>query len=83
MDLFAATAVGVVILRRKRPHLPRPYKVWAYPVLPLAFAAAASIIMLNSLVQTPRASGMGLGLVLLGIPVYWAWMHFSKRHPSQ
>jgi APA family basic amino acid/polyamine antiporter len=80
---FAATAVGVVILRRKRPDVPRPYKVWAYPVLPLAFAAAASIIMLNSLVQTPRASGMGLGLVLLGIPIYWAWMHFSKGHRSQ
>jgi APA family basic amino acid/polyamine antiporter len=79
---FAATALGVVILRRKRPDLPRPYKVWAYPVLPLAFVAAASIIMINSLIQTPRASGMGLGLVLLGIPVYWAWMHFAKRHPG-
>jgi APA family basic amino acid/polyamine antiporter len=70
---YAAAALAVVILRRKRPQLARPYRVWAYPVLPLAFAAAALIIIVNALARSPRESGIGLGLVLLGIPVYLVW----------
>ena len=70
---YAAAAMAVVILRRKRPQLARPYRVWAYPVLPVAFAVAALIIVINALARSPRESGIGLGLVLLGIPVYLVW----------
>ncbi len=68
---YAAAALAVVILRRKRPELARPYRVWA--VLPVAFAVAALIIIINALARSPRESGIGLGLVLLGIPVYFIW----------
>jgi len=70
---YAAAALAVVILRRKRPQWARPYRVWAYPVLPVAFTAAALIIIINALARSPRESGLGLGLVLLGIPVYLIW----------
>jgi APA family basic amino acid/polyamine antiporter len=75
---YAAAALAVVILRRKRPQLARPYRVWAYPVLPLAFATAALIIIVNSLARSPRESGLGLGLVLLGIPVYLVWARLTR-----
>jgi len=74
---YAAAALAVIVLRRKRPDLARPYRV--YSVLPVAFAAAALIITINSLVRTPRESGIGLGLVLLGIPVYIIWTRFGVR----
>ena len=70
---YAAAVLAVIVLRRKRPDLTRPYKVWAYPVLPLAFVASALIIILNSLVRSPRESGIGLGIVLLGVPIYLVW----------
>jgi len=76
---YAAAALAVVILRRKRPQLARPYRVWAYPVLPVAIAVAALIIIINSLARSPRESGIGLGLVLLGIPVYLVWTRFGGR----
>jgi hypothetical protein len=53
----------------------RPYRV--YSVFPVAFAGAALMIILNSLVRSPRESGIGLGLVLLGIPVYFVWKKTS------
>jgi APA family basic amino acid/polyamine antiporter len=70
---YAAAVLAVVILRRKRPKLARPYRVWAYPVLPVAFAAAALIIIMNTLARSPGESGIGLGIVLSGIPVYLIW----------
>lgn len=70
---YAAAALAVVILRRKHPHWTRPYRVWAYPLLPVAFAAAALTIILNALARSPRESGIGLSFVLLGIPVYFIW----------
>jgi APA family basic amino acid/polyamine antiporter len=79
---YAAAVLAVVVLRKKRPHLARPYRVWGYPVLPIAFAVAALMIILNSLVLKPRESGYGLTLVLLGIPVYYLWMHFSRQRAN-
>ena len=77
---YAAAALAVIILRRKRPQLARPYRVC--PVLPVAFAAAALIIIINALARSPRESGIGLGLVFLGIPVYLAWTRFTRIRQS-
>jgi APA family basic amino acid/polyamine antiporter len=77
---YAAAALAVVILRRKRPQLARPYRV--YTVLPVAFAAAALIIIINALARNPRESGIGLGLVLLGIPVYLVWTRLGRAKQS-
>ena len=77
---YAAAALAVVILRRKRPQLARPYRVWV--ALPVAFAAAALIIIVNALARSPRESGIGLGLVFLGIPVYFVWTNFTRTRKS-
>lgn len=70
---YAAATLAVVVLRRRRPELKRPYRVWGYPVLPVAFSVAALAIVGNALVRSPRESGIGLGLVLAGVPIYLAW----------
>jgi APA family basic amino acid/polyamine antiporter len=76
---YSASTVAVVILRRKFPQLGRPYRVWGYPLVPLAFSVAALAIVANTLVRSPRESFIGLGLVLVGIPIYFAWTRLSGR----
>lgn len=81
MGFLGAAALAVVVLRRKRPDLPRPYRVWGYPLLPIAFALASLLIVASTLVSSPLESFIGLGLVLTGVPVYLAWRRRSARHP--
>jgi len=70
---YAAAAFAVVVLRRKNPNLERPYRVWGYPVVPIAFTAAALTIVANALVRSPMESGIGLILVLAGVPIFLLW----------
>jgi len=67
------TVAGVIILRKKRPGLPRPYKTWGYPVTPILFILSAVFLTLNSLVRTFWNSFAGLGVIAVGIPVYFFW----------
>jgi APA family basic amino acid/polyamine antiporter len=64
-------AVGLFRLRRLRPAHPRPYRVWGYPFIPALFILASSAFVLNTLSERPRESCAGLGLLALGLPVYW------------
>ncbi len=73
--LHMVGAIGVFRLRRLRPDLPRPYRVWGYPIVPAIFIVASGAFVLNILIERPKESLAGLGLLALGLPVYW----FSKR----
>ena len=70
---FGLTVAGVIILRRRRPDLPRPYRTWGYPVTPIVFVAAALFISINSLIAQPLNALAGLAIILLGIPAYMYW----------
>lgn len=67
------TVAGVIILRRKRPGLPRPYKTWGYPVTPVLFILSSVFLTVNSLIQNFWNSFMGLAIIMLGIPVFYIW----------
>ena len=69
---FGLMAVGLFILRR-RPGLKRDYSVWGYPMVPAIFALSAFAIVVNQVISDPAESALGLGFVLLGVPVYYAW----------
>ncbi len=78
MWTFSAAAIlAVIILRHKRPSLARPYRVIGYPVLPIAFVLAASLIVVNTAVAEPLESVIGLGIVLTGVPVFYLWQRKS------
>jgi len=66
-------------LRRRRPEMKRPYRVWGYPAVPLAFSAAALVIVGNALIRSPLESGIGLALVLAGVPIYLIWHRKAKE----
>ena len=72
---YALTTVGLFILRRKRPHEPRPYRAVGYPVLPALYILLASSVAITLLLadKTRYQAVAGLGLVLLGVPVYFLW----------
>jgi APA family basic amino acid/polyamine antiporter len=77
--IFYAMAVfGVIILRRKHPDWPRPYRMWGYPFSPLIFVAVSSWLVVNSLVSTPGPSVLGLLLIASGVPVYYLWRRKSS-----
>jgi APA family basic amino acid/polyamine antiporter len=69
----AATGAAVMVLRRTRPDAPRPYRVWAYPVLPLIVVVSALAFVANALVEKPVESGIGVALLALGIPAFLWW----------
>jgi basic amino acid/polyamine antiporter, APA family len=71
--LYLMTAVSVFVLRQKRPHVPRPYRVAGYPVVPVLFVAVAAFLLVSTLQTRPRESLMGLALMALGVPFYFYW----------
>jgi APA family basic amino acid/polyamine antiporter len=77
---YGMTVLGVIILRRRRPDLPRPYRMWGYPVTPLLFAGIAFWFVGNTIVATPGPSLIGLAIVATGIPVYFVW---NRRAPQE
>jgi APA family basic amino acid/polyamine antiporter len=75
---FAMMAGGIFILRR-RPDYKPAYRVWGYPAVPIVFVAASAAIVLNRLLSDPVDSAIGLGLVALGVPVFYLSSQGSER----
>ncbi len=67
------TGAAVFVLRAKRPDLPRPYRVWGYPIVPALFILASLLLVGNTLLERPVESLLGLGLLALGLPAYAFW----------
>lgn len=82
---YILTIIGIFILRKKRPDIPRSYKAFGYPVLPMLYIIAASIICVSLLKYRPDYTWPGLGIVLLGIPIYyfvWKHKHVVEEAPN-
>jgi APA family basic amino acid/polyamine antiporter len=72
LTLFYALVAGSVFLFRKRqPDAERPYRTWGYPVVPILFLIVSVGLIFQTIRNTPKQSAIGLGLILLGLPVYW------------
>ena len=76
---YGATTLGVFILRRRMPDVPRPYKVWGYPVVPAIFILFCIGLFFNTIITRPREAAIGMILIFSGIPVYF----FLKRKYSK
>jgi APA family basic amino acid/polyamine antiporter len=76
---YILTIVGLFVLRRTRPDAPRPYKAIGYPVLPAIYIVMALFIDVVLLRYKPQYTWPGLIVVLLGVPVYYAWSRSSRR----
>jgi APA family basic amino acid/polyamine antiporter len=67
---YVLTVAAVFRLRRVKRDLPRPYRTFGYPVLPALYILASVLILAALLIYKPRYTWPGLGIVLLGVPVY-------------
>jgi APA family basic amino acid/polyamine antiporter len=75
---FTLTILAIFILRVKRPDIPRPYKAFGYPVIPSLYILTTITIMVILLIYKPNYTFPGLGIVILGIPVFYIWRKYSK-----
>ena len=76
---YALTIIGIFILRKKRPDIDRPYKAFGYPVLPAMYILLAVVFCVFLIKMKPVYAGIGLGIVLLGIPLYYIAVASHKK----
>jgi APA family basic amino acid/polyamine antiporter len=60
------------------PDAPRPYKVWGYPVVPAIVILFCAALFVNTIIERPREAGMGMALMLSGVP-FWFWFKRKKK----
>ncbi len=77
---YGMSAAAVMRLRAVAPQLPRPYRVWGYPVTPVLFVTFALWLVASTIAQSPLESLIGGGIILAGVPVYFYWR--GKREPG-
>ena len=76
--LYGMTAAAVIVLRRKRPDLHRPYRTLGYPLVPVLFVLGSTILVLQTAFGRPRESLLGIFLICAGIPFYLHWRKRAK-----
>lgn len=68
---YTMTFIAVIILRKKRPDLKRPYKVPLYPIIPIIAIVGGLYILINTMITQPLNAGLGLLLTIIGLPIYF------------
>src|SRR5437763_730226 len=79
---YMLTAIGLFLLRAKRPDAERPVRAPGYPWLPALYVVGTGVLCVNLLFQQTRYAGLGLIIVALGVPVYFAWRRFAGGTPT-
>src|SRR6476646_7350783 len=75
---YMLTATTVFVYRRRYPDMPRPYRLWGYPILPAIFVLSAAVVLTSSYGSNLEGSLIGTGLILLGLPVM-IWVRKIER----
>lgn len=68
---YVMTIIGIFILRKKRPEVPRPYKAFGYPVLPAIYILMGITFCVLLIIYKPQFTWPGLIITLIGIPIYY------------
>jgi APA family basic amino acid/polyamine antiporter len=76
---YAITIIGIAVLRKKRPDIERPYKAFGYPILPAIYIILALTFCIFLIIMKPAYAGAGLGIVLIGIPLYYLAVSKKKQ----
>lgn len=76
---YIITIYGLFVLRKKEPNAERPYKAFGYPFIPAIYIVIATAICLDLLIYDTRNTGMGLLIVIVGIPVYFIVKNKNKH----
>ncbi|MGD9564501.1 MAG: APC family permease [Pyrinomonadaceae bacterium] len=84
VDLVSAalSVAAVIVLRRRRPELDRPYKALGYPFTPAVFLVLSGFVTFTLVVLAPGTAGIGYLIALTGIPVYMIWRQKGEGRPA-
>jgi APA family basic amino acid/polyamine antiporter len=69
----------IFVFRRREPNAPRPYRVWAYPWIPILFVTASAVLLYYTFTDNIRNSALGILVILAGIPFFWFFARRSTR----
>jgi basic amino acid/polyamine antiporter, APA family len=75
---YALNAGSVILLRIRQPGRPRPYRVPGFPVVPAAFVLVSGFLLFNTVLSSARDSLLGLGLMALSLPFYFATVRLGR-----
>jgi APA family basic amino acid/polyamine antiporter len=78
---YMLTTTTLFLYRRRQPGLPRPYRVWGYPILPALFILCACVVLIWSFAENITGSLIGTGLILAGLPVLLLIRRRSELSP--
>ena len=70
---YGMSAGAVIILRKKKPDMNRPYKTPAYPWIPIIFIFFSIFLTINTIMEAPRDAAIGSGIIIAGLPLYYYW----------
>ena len=70
---YLLLVAAVMVLRRKMPEMPRPYRAWGYPLVPFFAIGLASLLIVDLAILAPATCGIGFAIVLSGFPAYALW----------
>jgi amino acid transporter len=79
---YMLAVLAVIVLRIKHPDWERPYRTLGYPLVPLAYLTFYSCFLYYVYMEKPAESNIGLGLIAIGLPAYFAYRWWAKRHPE-
>jgi APA family basic amino acid/polyamine antiporter len=74
---YLLMVVAVMILRRTKPEADRPYRTWGYPFVPIISILLAGLLIVVLGFLAPATSGIGILIVLTGVPAYFFWRKFA------
>jgi basic amino acid/polyamine antiporter, APA family len=73
------TVAGLIVLRRRQPDTPRPYRMFGYPATPILFVVVAVWIVVSAVISAPRTSGVGILILAAGVPAYYLWRRATTK----
>ena len=78
---FTMAVFGLMILRRKKPTYPRPYRAWGYPLTPILFCLTMIGFILDVCHKEPQEAAFGFIFLALGLPLYyWSRTRTTESH---
>ena len=76
---YVLMVAAVIVLRRKAPATKRPYRTWGYPTVPIVSMLLATLLIVDLAFLAPTTAGIGIGIVLSGVPIYFLWRRAAAR----
>ena len=70
---YVLIVVAVIVLRKRAPNADRPYRTWGYPIVPIVSMMIALLLTVDLAWLAPTTSGIGILIVLSGVPIYFLW----------